>query len=170
MVDTVFRELPLPDLTGRPWRARIEAVARDNRAVLDRHPWMAQVSAVRPPVGPGVLAKYDHELRAFEGLGLSDVEMDLALSNVLAFVQASARVAAEVRASQAAMADEQWWAEVAPLLEKVFDPDRYPIAARVGQAAGEEYNAAYSPDRAYEFGLARLLDGLGALIEARSSP
>jgi AcrR family transcriptional regulator len=169
MVDTVYRELPLPDLTNRPWRARVETVARDNRALLDRRPWMAQVSAVRPPLGPGVLAKYEQELRAFEGLGLTDVEMDLALSHVLAFVQAAARVAAEVRRAQAAMVDEQWWAEVAPLLEKVFDPDRYPVAARVGQAAGEEYNAAYSPDRAYEFGLARLLDGLGVLIEARGS-
>jgi hypothetical protein len=39
---------------------------------------------------------------------------------------------------------------------------KYPIAARVGAAAG----AAYDPDHAYTFGLQRVLDGLGVLIDA----
>jgi hypothetical protein len=63
------------------------------------------------------------------------------------------------------MSEEQWWAANAPLLARVFDQDKYPTAARVGAAAGAANGAAYSPDHAYHFGLQRVLDGLGALID-----
>jgi hypothetical protein len=51
-----------------------------------------------------------------------------------------------------------------PLLEKVLDPRAYPLAVRVGTAAGTAHRAAYSPEHAYDFGLRTILDGLAALI------
>ncbi len=65
------------------------------------------------------------------------------------------------------MSDDEWWSANAPLLEKVFDPDRYPTAARVRPVAGAAYEAAYDPDFAFEFGLQRVLDGVEALVRAR---
>jgi hypothetical protein len=47
---------------------------------------------------------------------------------------------------------------------QVFDAERYPTAARVGPVAGEELQAAYDPQRSFDFGLERLLDGIGVLI------
>ncbi len=44
----------------------------------------------RPPLGPGVIAKYEHELAALEGVGLSDVEMDSVLTLVLEYVRGAA--------------------------------------------------------------------------------
>jgi hypothetical protein len=113
------------------------------------------------------MAKYEHELQAFEGLGLDDVEMDAALTFLLSFVQAAARSAAEVAAARqdSAMSEEQWWAANAPLLARVFDEAKYPTASRVGAAAGAAHGAAYDPGHAYTFGLQRVLDGLGALID-----
>ncbi|MGH3929616.1 MAG: TetR/AcrR family transcriptional regulator [Pseudonocardiaceae bacterium] len=170
MLDTVYRQMPRVDRSSDPWRVRVEAVARENRALFDRHPWVAAVSTVRPPLGPGLMAKYEHELRAFEGLGLDDVEMDAALTYLLSFVQAAARAAVDVRTAQrdSTMNDEQWWAANQPLLARVFDENSYPTAARVGAAAGAAHGAAYHPGHAYEFGLQRVLDGLGALIETRT--
>ncbi|MFC7384476.1 TetR/AcrR family transcriptional regulator [Sphaerisporangium rhizosphaerae] len=169
MLDMVFGEMPRPDLSGLAWRERLEAVARDNRDLYERHPWVTAVSTSRPPLGPGLLAKYEHELRAFEGLGLDDVEMDDALSYLLGFVHSSARSAADARAfeHEGALTDQQWWAASAPLLARVFDAERYPTASRVGAAAGEAHNAAYDPGHAYAFGLRRVLDGLGVLIDQR---
>ena len=42
-----------------------------------------------------------------------------------------------------------------------------PPGSDVGQraAAGAAHGAAYDPDHAYTFGLQRVLDGLGALID-----
>ncbi|MDT7561257.1 MAG: hypothetical protein QOI68_5727 [Pseudonocardiales bacterium] len=170
MLDTVYGELPLADSSGQPWRSRLAAVAEQNRALYTAHPWAAEISTARPPLGPGQLAKYEHELAALDGLGLDDVTMDAVLTYLLGFVQGWARAAADARALRGADAlgsaldDERWWAANAPLLERVFDPARYPRAVRVGSAAGAAHGAAYSPDHAYGFGLARVLDGLGALL------
>jgi AcrR family transcriptional regulator len=170
MLDTVYAGLPLADSSGQPWRSRLAAVAEQNRALYTAHPWAAEISTARPPLGPGQLAKYEHELAALDGLGLDDVTMDAVLTYLLGFVQGWARAAADARALRgadtrgSALDDERWWAANAPLLERVFDPARYPRAVRVGSAAGAAHGAAYSPDHAYEFGLARVLDGLGALL------
>nr|BFD92885.1 TetR/AcrR family transcriptional regulator [Kitasatospora sp. Xyl93] len=169
MLDTVYATMPRSTPADEGWRARVTAVADDNRALHRAHPWVAAVSTSRPPLGPGLMAKYEYELRAFEGTGLSDVDLDAGLTHLLGFVQTCARMAADERAARqdSAMTDEQWWASNAELLARVFDPERYPVAARVGAAAGEAHGGAYSPDHAYAFGLARVLDGLEALIAER---
>jgi AcrR family transcriptional regulator len=169
MLDTVFGLLPLADYAGRPWQARVEAVAAENRAMFLAHPWVAAVSTIRPPLGPGLIAKYEHELGAFDALGLDDLEMDAALTYLLSFVQSAVAAAFEAQRSQqdTAQTDAEWWARFGPLLEKVFDATKSPLAARVGAAAGNTYQSAFSPERAYEFGLQRVLDGLGVLIESR---
>jgi AcrR family transcriptional regulator len=169
MLDTVYGEMDRPAWGRRGWRTRLEAVARDNRALYDRHPWLTHVSTSRPPLGPHVMAKYDYELRAVDGVRLTDVEMDSVLTLVLDFAHASARSAqaAEQAARDTAMTDEQWWAANEPLLSRIFDAERFPTAARVGSAAGAEYGGAYSPAHAFEFGLARLLDGIGVLVDRR---
>ncbi|MFJ9712915.1 TetR/AcrR family transcriptional regulator [Streptomyces sp. NPDC101234] len=171
MLDTAYVQMPRSDTAGRPWRVRLAAVAEENRALFEAHPWAATVSTGRPPLGPGMMAKYEHELSALDGLGLDDVEMDAALTFLLTFVQANARSAAEARAARqdSALDDEQWWAANAPLLERVLDPRAYPVAARVGTAAGTAQGAAYSPRHAWEFGLARVLDGLAALVDGRGN-
>jgi hypothetical protein len=51
----------------------------------------------------------------------------------------------------------------------ISDATRFPTAARVGQAAGEALQAAYSPEHAFEFGLQRVLDGVQALVDSRES-
>ena len=167
MLDAAYQRMPRTGTAGRPWRQRVAAIAAENRALFEAHPWAAAVSTARPPLGPGLMAKYEHELSALDGLGLTDIQMDDALIYLLTFVQAWARAAAGVQATRrdTALDEEQWWAASAPLLERVLDPGAYPLAARVGTAAGTAHRAAYSPGHAWEFGLRAVLDGLAALIE-----
>jgi hypothetical protein len=63
------------------------------------------------------------------------------------------------------MDDEQWRAASQPLLKKVLDPRAYPLAVRVGTAAGTARRAAYDLEHAYGFGLQTILDGIAALID-----
>jgi AcrR family transcriptional regulator len=93
MLDTVYARMERADLTGLPWRQRVVRIAAENRAMLARHPWVAYLPTTRPPLGPGLAAKYEHELGAFADLGLDDVEMDAALTFVLGFVTSVARIA-----------------------------------------------------------------------------
>lgn len=170
MVDAVHAEAPSPP-AGDDWRARIAAVAHANRDLLRRHPWLAEVSTARPVLGPGSIAKYERELGALDGIGLDDVEMDAALTLVLEH----ARVAALAERDAAAAQDEsgrspgEWWRERAPLLAARVTAARYPLATRVGTAAGAAQDAAHDAGRAFAFGLERILDGLGVLIARRAS-
>ncbi len=171
MLDRLYLDMPRPPWADQPWRERLTAIAAENRALYQRHPWAAELPASRPPLGPGLMAKYEHELTAFDGVGLDDVETDSALTFLLGFVQASARVAADVHAAaeRSAQTDEQWWAASGPALAMIVDPAAFPHATRIGSAAGEALGGAYQPDYAWTFGLDRVLDGLGVLIERRSS-
>jgi AcrR family transcriptional regulator len=168
MVDAAYQRMPRADTAGQPWRQRLTEIADANRALYLAHPWAPSVSTLRPPLGPGLMAKYEHELAALDGLGLSDLEMDDALTFLLSFVQANARATNDARAAQlaSAMDDQQWWAANAPLLARILDERAYPLAARVGSAAGAAHGSAYDPDHAYRFGLGRVLDGLAATIDA----
>jgi AcrR family transcriptional regulator len=166
MMDAAYAAMPRPGRVGWGWRDRVTAVAEDNRALFEQHPWAAEVSTARPPLGPGLMGKYEYELTAFEDMGLDDVTRDDCLTHLLVFVQGWARVAADTRAARAesAMSDRQWWQANAPLLEKVFDAEQYPTAVRVRPAAGDAHGTAYDADHVYEFGLARVLDSFEALV------
>ena len=171
MLDRLYLDMPRTARPDRPWRERLAAVAEENRALYARHPWAAGLPASRPPLGPGLMAKYEHELTAFDGVGLDDVETDAALTYLLGFVQGSARAAADARAAaeRSAQSDAEWWAAGGPALAMIVDPAAFPHATRIGAAAGEAQGGAYEPGHAWAFGLERVLDGLGVLIERRAS-
>nr|WP_246315246.1 TetR/AcrR family transcriptional regulator C-terminal domain-containing protein [Kineococcus aurantiacus] len=166
LLDAAYRQMPRTGTAGAPWRHRLTVIAHENRRLFEDHPWAAEVSTVRPSLGPGQTAKYEHELAAFDDTPADDVTRDACLTHLLVFVRACARDAADARAITAATTtDAQWWATAGPLLERVLDPRRYPRAVRVGTAAGQAAGSAHDPERAYAFGLARLLDGLAPLLD-----
>jgi AcrR family transcriptional regulator len=170
MLDTVLGELyPDGPPTGN-WRTRLEAVARANRDLFIRHPWAVHLATGRPPLGPHLMRKYDVELRAVDGLGLSDVQMDLLVTLLNGFVRGTVSGAQERATAEQAtgITENQWWTAMAPHTERFFDAERFPTAARVGPAAGNQLRAAYAPERSFEFGLERLLDGIGVLILSAS--
>lgn len=168
MLDAVYGETPRPEDVKGGWRGRLEKIARDNWALCRRHSWMLHAATGRPVLGPNLTAKYDYELRALDGIGLTDIEMDSVLTLVIGHAQSAARGAADATATEnrSGMTDDQWWQAHAPILEQVMDPRNYPTAARVGSAAGQEYGA-YDPEHAFEFGLARILDGIEVLVRQR---
>lgn len=164
MLDRVYEGMPRTPYGGADWRARVRALADANRALYLAHPWAAELSTLRPPLGPGQLAKYEHELGAFAGSGLSDLEIDDALTLVLSFVRANAADALAAERSRAAsgLDDRGWWAVAGPILSELVTDDAYPLASRIGSAAGEARGSAHDPEHAYEFGLEVILSSLGA--------
>jgi len=170
MSDRAYGEITSRGDPTAPWQTRLAALAQEHWALLLSHPWLLHIAASRPLLGPNATALYDDELAAVDGLGLTDIEMDLVVSLLDNYVRGAARGAAEAAEAQArtGMSDQQWWEAYGPLLAEVLDPARYPTAVRVGSAAGAEYGAAYDPARSFRFGLERIIDGIGALIDAAS--
>ncbi len=174
MLDTAYGQLyesmESPSLQPGGWRGALWFIAKQNWDLYRRHPWMLQVSGGRPVLGPHVTFKYEAELRPLDKLGLSDVEMDAVLTLVLTHVEGCARAQAALDRVQAdtGITDVEWWVSRAPILDKVVDPTRFPVATRVGTSSGQEYQGASSPEFAFTFGLERILDGIADLIAAKS--
>lgn len=168
MVDARYARMPREPWAGQPWRDRLTTIADTNRDLLTTHPWLTEVAALsRPPLGPGVIAKYEHELAALDDTGLSDVDVDAALTFLLGFVQSHCRSAHDAAraTTDTAMSDADWWEVNQPILARALDPDAYPRAVRVGSASGEAQGSAWQAERAWTFGLARTLDGLAVLVD-----
>ncbi len=171
MLDAAAAEPPPgPHQPECPWRDRLARIARENWDRYHRHPWLLEITMVRPVLGPNVIARYDHELAAVDGIGLTDVEMDSVISLLAGHVEGAARRSLEAAQAEqrTGVSDVEWWAARAPFLDRVLDVRRYPTAVRVGAAAGEEHNAAYAPAHAFEFGLQRIIEGVSALVKHRS--
>lgn len=159
MVDAAHAQMALSVLGRAGWRTRCRRVADANRALLVARGWLLDVDDERAVLGPGTIAKYDHELRALDGLGLDDVARDAALTLLLDLARASARAA---RRPPGAGVGATEWAQWGPALASYLG-DAHPLAQRVGGAAGAAMGAASSPDHAWRFALERVLDGLASL-------
>jgi AcrR family transcriptional regulator len=167
-VDGLYADPDEPSRAGG-WRPALELIASRNWDLYQRHPWMLEFFGSRPVLGPHTSLKYETELRPLDGIGLSDVEMDSVLTLVLTHVAGTAKMRTRLAAAgdESGMTDAQWWEVAGPLLGQFVDAAELPVSTRVGTAAGIAYNAAADPDHALHFGLARILDGITALITHR---
>jgi len=161
MADAAHSSAPLARFGKAPWRTRVRRVADANLALLRSHPWLLDLNDDRVALGPGTIAKYDHELHAFDGIGLSDLDRDAALTFVIDFARCSA--SAMLRAGQQGDFAEVWQESVGAL-GRYLDGS-YPLAQQVGGAAGEHMTAPYSASHAWEFGMQRIIAGLAQLID-----
>lgn len=159
MADAAHAALELPAFGRARWRTRVRRVAEANLALLVAHPWLLDVRDSRVALGPGTIAKYEHELHAFDGTGLTDLQRDASLTLVLDFVGASAgrRVGSPEDFGPV-------WAESAARLA-VYLGTNHPLAQRVGEAAGEAMGTPYSAAHAWRFGLDRVVAGLAELVD-----
>ncbi|GAA3470658.1 TetR/AcrR family transcriptional regulator [Nonomuraea roseola] len=172
MLDAVATEVyahTTPPAQAGQWRARIEHIAQANWDHHMAHPWTVDIAAGRPVPGPGISGKYEIELSALDGLGLSDIEMDQTLTAILGLVSNAARETISLRRvrQESSLTDTQWWESVGPSLGKAMAGASYPVARRVAASLGEATGLATDPEGAFRFGLGMLMDGLGALIGTR---
>lgn len=184
ILDSVLGELPTDYALDHGWRAAVEASARDGWDFYQRHPWVLQVSSARALLGPHELDTYETQLRLFDDLGLTGVEMARAVGVVHSFVRGAAKAVSDAWAAEQAtgLSDDDWWNARAPLLDEltqdVWDK-RYPIATRLNeehafdQLDRPDDSTPYTVQDAldtFEFGLQRVLDGIEAYVEARARP
>jgi AcrR family transcriptional regulator len=163
VIDRVYRETYASGaVVAADWRTGLTEVAHANRRLVLAHPWLPELETPRSLMGPCEMLKRDRELRPLESTNLTDNDRDRVLTQLLLHVSGTTRVEAALQRerSDSGLTDDQWWRMVMPILENLADPDRFPIAARVGLAA----QAARNGEATFEFGLERLLDGFATLI------
>jgi AcrR family transcriptional regulator len=70
MVEQVSEELEVPPEPSGDWRADLRSFARQQRAIVHRHPWLVSALPHRQPLGPAALAYLEFMLAALEPAGL----------------------------------------------------------------------------------------------------
>lgn len=166
MVDTVLQER---DLTPEgSWRERVKHYADRTRVVYQRHPWMREVSIVRPPLGPGLMDGQEFLLAALADSGLEPGRVTVAHVAIEGFVHGAA--AAEVDDQQLAAATgetgDAWWRARQLFWDDYFDVERYPTMTALWNAGAYDTEGALADTvrSSFDYGLDKLLDGLeGAL-------
>jgi DNA-binding transcriptional regulator YhcF (GntR family) len=161
MADTVFADNPLPEPLD-DWRAEVEQIARFHWEMYRRHPWLAHViSITRPDPLPHGMYHTDRALRALGSLGLDPSRALHAFLTLFGHVRGLAlNLEAEAEAEQeTGLTGEEWMEEQDPLMRKVLAGGGYPALAALFE---EEIDLDL--DSLFEFGLARLLDGIAAMI------
>ncbi|MGC4941222.1 TetR/AcrR family transcriptional regulator [Kribbella sp. DT2] len=162
MVDHVFAEQPLPEPGPAGWRDKLELSAWAEWAVYRAHPWSARLvaSITRPPLAPNVMAYTDWRMRAVDGLGLPFpvmIQVAIMLSTHLQGVALGLHAETEAASR---LSREEWTALRQEALSTALAARELPMISRFGPA---EYDAV-TPERMFEFGLGRLLDGIAAMI------
>jgi AcrR family transcriptional regulator len=170
MVDEVLAERQLPGPgEARPagWRQQVELYSEQTRAMFQRHPWLARVSTVRPPVGPGMLAGREYLLSVLLPLSLSPRDTNTAALAITMYVDSAAGLEAENELVERAtgQSNEAWWYDRNDLWETYFDVERHPAMTAIWNAKGYQDTVRAAATDAYRYGLDRLLDGIQAQTE-----
>ncbi|MCX4672638.1 TetR/AcrR family transcriptional regulator [Streptomyces sp. NBC_01381] len=160
MVEATIGEAPLPDGPRRDWREQLGDWARQLATVFHRHPWLLDATVGPRIMGPRELAWMEQALAALDGTGLTGAErMDavVLLSGHVREITQQARAAGPAGAPEAQLS-----ATLGELMRA--HGARYPaLTAALASTAKDG-----GQDEALEFGLHRILDGLGLLIAGRA--
>ncbi|MGH3799264.1 MAG: TetR/AcrR family transcriptional regulator C-terminal domain-containing protein [Pseudonocardiaceae bacterium] len=132
-----------------------------------QHPWLSQISTIRPPLGPGLMAGREYLLSALSRIGLTPRQVTAAAATIAAFVDASASLETDSEQLErtTGQSNDAWWHQLHPFWDKYFDMDRYPAMVQVWNAGGFAATTAVQTAIAYEFGFERLLDGIEFVID-----
>lgn len=163
---------------GEGWRERLEAWARALLAGFRAHPWLLEATVGARVMGPGEVGWMEHALAALDGCGLSGSE---AIDSVVLLSGHVRGIAEQERATGAGGSggsgetggsggtmgegpDAQLTSALGEVM-RVYG-ERYPALGAALASVAEQGGQ----DQALDFGLERILDGLGLLIAGRGGP
>jgi AcrR family transcriptional regulator len=152
---------PPPADAGSGWRESLDVWARTLYQRFCRHPWALETAVGARVVGPNELTWVEHAVAAMTGTGLTGGEM----LDVAVLLTGHARNLAQQVAAMPPAAGSDPEQAMDSALQRVLAgrADRFPALTAALTSAG----AAGGQDQALDFGLARILDGVAALVDSR---
>ncbi|MFD5462445.1 TetR/AcrR family transcriptional regulator C-terminal domain-containing protein [Kitasatospora sp. NPDC127059] len=168
MMDKVFGDQPIPEGPVPDWRTGLEEVSRLQWRIYRTHPWLAStMSFTRPVLAPDAALHTERAMAALVGTGLSGEEMAQTSVSLAAYTCGLAvHFEREAQAEQdSGLSADEWMDRLDDEDHDrlMADPERFPMFDALNR--GPEIDL--SLEALFEFGLARMLDGVGALIEVR---
>jgi AcrR family transcriptional regulator len=173
MIDAVEGEYETPVPSG-DWRADLTRTARNIRAVLLRHGWMASFVGFRRSIGPNELPHLEHSLAALSGpeLGLGIVDAFRVLMAVETYVLGFALRDQQELSMERDRAERLATTDAADITDRMNDSvdqlratQRYPHLIELFDGG-----LTIGRDERFEYGLACLLDGIEIDLRTRARP
>ena len=160
MADHVYGEFSFQEPgSGDPIEDLLR-IARQGRAVYNRHPWLLDVTATESLPGPNAVAFIDHALAALSGTSLSGS----AKLETVGLFSGALRLTAQTEIGQqrAGQNAAQWQGSLAAYLLAIAADGRHPhLAAALADAASAAGGPGPAPGEAlFDRAMARILTGL----------
>ena len=162
MMDAVFTGQRLPDDPPGDWRDRLTVAARQIWALFRLHPWLAPtMSLTRPQPVAGAIPYAEWCLATLVDQGLDLATALTTHITLFNYVRGTAvNVESETEAEALSGLDNEAWMDSQEhKLQQLLATGRFPTFERL---VGPDYD--FNLDTLFEFGLQRLLDGIGVLI------
>ncbi|MER7988860.1 TetR/AcrR family transcriptional regulator C-terminal domain-containing protein [Streptomyces noursei] len=156
MIESVLAQVPDLSAVAGGWRPRITQWARLSQQVHRAHPWLLAATALRrQAMGPHQLGWLDAAFAALEPTGLPAAQQH----RIFVLVAGLVRTVAQEQVDFDQQHDQEWNRLTGELIAR--HAARFPHLTRAIDAG------AFAPDPAdpLDFALARVLDGVEALVE-----
>ncbi|MBO2454648.1 TetR/AcrR family transcriptional regulator [Actinomadura barringtoniae] len=162
MVDRVYGEMDLPAGPTGDWRADLETMAREYRAMQLRHSWLHTVQRGTPMYGPEQLRVTEFGLGALD-VGISIDEMLSLVGLLNGYVDNFTR--AEVMwldlARRTGLTQDDWMRRNAGYVHQIMRSGDHPIFTRVVMDAQQPH---MTDEESFDYGLERVLNAIGATL------
>jgi AcrR family transcriptional regulator len=167
MVDAAIGTPPAKPGTDESWREGLSRWAWAHLAVLRRHAWALRVPISGPQVTPNLTAWIEDGLSSMRDTGLAEPEKLSVILLLSGYVRNAATLAADMGAGASASGTP---APIMPtwgrLLAQLTGPEDFP-SLHAALASGV-FDQDDDPEDEFSFGLERVLDGIDALVRART--
>lgn len=159
MADTALG-LPPAAVPGESWRAGLERWSRAQYAAAKADAWAIRAPVTGPPAMPNSVRWMERGLSSLTGTGLDEGSKLSVILLLTGLVRFNVTLTADLAAVGPAAAE--MLSGYGRLLTTLTTPDAFPaVNAVVGAGVFDEDD---DPDWDFNFGLARILDGIAALV------
>jgi AcrR family transcriptional regulator len=164
VVDAATGPPPYVPDAGADWRRDLDWWARSTRDAYLRHPWITQIPILGPPLGPNALGYLDLGLAALSATGLAEDEKAGTILLISGFVRDTVSLAGDLAAAEAARPAATYGRMVAALINAAS----HPALHRAVESGIFDDEEGYG-EAEFRFGLDRILDGVGVLVDERAA-
>jgi AcrR family transcriptional regulator len=161
MVDAGLGSPPQTD-AGEDWRAGLTRWAVGVRRAYQANPWALRVPISGPPLGPNNVAWLDNALAVLAHTPLTEQEKLSCVLLVSGFVRTDVTLALDFAQASGGAPQMPGYGQ---LLARLISPEAMPSLHQA--IASGSLDDPDDPDAEFTFGLARILDGIEALITAK---
>jgi AcrR family transcriptional regulator len=170
MIDAAFGPPPPLPESADHWRPALEHWAWAQRAAMEAALWAVLVPLSGPPVTPNQVAWMEQGLACLRGTRLDEAQKMSVILLVSGYARNQVIMEAQIMEAirAAGTTDKQAMLDYGRILGLLADPQRFPELSAV--VASGELSRADDMAEEFKFGLERILDGIGTLLDSLPPP